>query len=149
MKFKPGLWLVGMKIWSHYRKYLLNDMALTWNTFFCNVGPIKRNPMHSFIPIVLFHNDIPLAMSRPNNFSLQVMPTNCRLYSNISQMLLLYKTWGYYNKFDSTKWLGVYYWSVKIPQCGYMEYWLKYNTLCVKKHIAPQAMCNHPPLVCR
>ena len=29
-------------------------------------------------------------------------PSNC-LYSNASQILLLYKTWGYYNKFDSVK----------------------------------------------
>ena len=29
------------------------------------------------------------------------------MYSNISQILLLYKTWGFYNKFDSTKSLGV------------------------------------------
>ena len=27
-------------------------------------------------------------------------PASCRLYSNISQILLLYKTWWYYNKFD-------------------------------------------------
>ena len=31
-----------------------------------------------------------------------------RLYSNISQILLQYKTWGHYNKFDPTKSLGVY-----------------------------------------
>ena len=29
-------------------------------------------------------------------------------FSNISQILLLYKTWGYYNKFDSIKSLGIY-----------------------------------------
>ena len=54
--------------------------------------------------------------------------------SNISQMLLLYKTWRYYNKFDSTKPLGVYYRCVKIPQCGYIEHGLKdiafYVTAC-------------------
>ena len=27
-------------------------------------------------------------------------PASCRLYRNISQILLLYKTWWYYNKFD-------------------------------------------------
>ena len=32
-----------------------------------------------------------------------VITTHCRLYSNISQILLLYKTRRYYNKFDSTK----------------------------------------------
>ena len=64
--------------------------------------------------------------------------THCRLYSNISQILLLYKTWRYHNKFDSTKSLGLHYRCVKIPQCGYMEHGLKdivfyvqstYNTL--------------------
>ena len=38
-----------------------------------------------------------------------------RLYSNISQILLLYKTWWYNNKFDSTKSLVVRYRCVKIP----------------------------------
>ena len=47
-----------------------------------------------------------------------VITTPCRLYSNISQILLLYKTWRYYNKFDSTKSLGVRYRCVKIPRCG-------------------------------
>ena len=42
------------------------------------------------------------------------------MYSNISQIFLLYKTWGYHNKFVSTKSLGVYYWCVKIPRYGYM-----------------------------
>ena len=69
------------------------------------------------------------------------------MYSNISQILLLYKTWGFHNKFDSTKSLGVYYWCVKIPQCRYMEHGLKYFTSYVQKHIAPLAMCYHPPLV--
>ena len=41
------------------------------------------------------------------------------MYSNISQILMLYKTWGYYNKFDS---LGVCYWCAKVQQCGYMEH---------------------------
>ena len=49
----------------------------------------------------------------------------CRLYSNVSQILQLYKTWRYYNKFDSTVSLGVHYRCVKIPQCGYMEHVLK------------------------
>ena len=31
------------------------------------------------------------------------MTTICPLYSNISQILLLYETWGHYNKFDCSK----------------------------------------------
>ena len=38
--------------------------------------------------------------------------------SSSSQILLLYKTWRYYNKFDSMKSLGLRYRYVKIPQCG-------------------------------
>ena len=35
--------------------------------------------------------------SEHRKISSRVITTNCRLYSNISQILLLYKTWGYYN----------------------------------------------------
>ena len=69
------------------------------------------------------------------------------MYSNISEILLLYKTWEYYNKFDSAESLGVYYCCVKIPQCGYMEHGLKYIMFYIQKHIAPLAMCYNPPLV--
>ena len=31
--------------------------------------------------------------------------------------------------------MGAYYWYVKIPQCGYMEYGLKYIAFYVQKHI--------------
>ena len=63
----------------------------------------------------------------------------------MSQTLLLYKTW--LNKFDSTKSLGVCYWCVKIPQCGYMEHGLKHITYYVQKHIAALVMCYNPALV--
>ena len=69
------------------------------------------------------------------------------MYSNISQILLLYKMWGYHNKFDSTKSLRICYWCVKIPQCGYMGHGLKLITFYVKKHIAGLARCHNPSLV--
>ena len=75
------------------------------------------------------------------------MTTNCRLYSNISQILLLYKTWGNYNKFDSMKSLGVCYWYVKIPQCGYMGHALQLIRFYVKKRIAALGGCHNLPLV--
>ena len=50
------------------------------------------------------------------------MTTNFQLCSNISQILMLYKTWGHYNKFVSIKSLRVYYWYIKIPQCRCTEY---------------------------
>ena len=117
----------------------------------------------SFILIALFHYYFPLAMCSPNSvfewnkknssnlssryISLLVRTTNCPLYSNISQILLLYETWGYYNKFDSMKSLGVYYWYVKMPRCGCVEHGLECITFYVKKYIAPLAVCYGPTLV--
>ena len=70
------------------------------------------------------------------------------MYGNISQILLLYKTWGYYNKFDSTKLLGVCYWCVKIPQYAFTGHGLKVITFYVQKHIAALEMCHNQQLVC-
>ena len=43
---------------------------------------------------------------------------------------------GYYNKFDSMKSFGVYYWYVKMPRCGcvqhgseYITFYVQYSTL--------------------
>ena len=50
--------------------------------------------------------------------------------------IYIYKTWGIsYNKFDSMESLGVYYWYVKMSQCG-----------CVEFHVAPLAGCPGPLL---
>ena len=49
----------------------------------------------------MFHKYFPLAVSSPNNVWAVSRTINCRLGCNISQILLLYKVWGYYNKFDS------------------------------------------------
>ena len=62
-------------------------------------------------------------------------------------ILLLYKIWGYQNKFNSAKSLGVYYWCVKIPQRSCLESGLKYITFYVQQHIAHFAMCHNPPQV--
>ena len=43
--------------------------------------------------------------------------------------------------------IGVCYWCVKIPQCGYMEHGLKHFTFYVKKYIATLAMCYNSSLV--
>ena len=53
----------------------------------------------------------------------------------------------YYNKFDSTKSLGVCYWCVKMPHCGYIEHGLKHIIFCVQKHIAALVRCYNPWLV--
>ena len=73
-------------------------------------------------------------MSSPNNIYLLInRTTNCRLYSNISQILLLYKVWVYYNKFDCGIIGGILpicqY--VKMPQCGCVEHGLEYTTFYV------------------
>ena len=71
----------------------------------------------------------PLAVSSPNNvYQLISRTTNRRLYSNSSQILLLYKVWGYHNIFDSMKSLGVYYRHVKMLRCGCVEHGLQYIT---------------------
>ena len=75
-----------------------------------------------------------------------VRTTNFRFFCNISQILLLYKTWEYYNKFDATKSLGVCYWYAKITH-GYMEHGLKNVAFYVQKHIAPWAICYNRLLV--
>ena len=78
-----------------------------------------------------------LEVSSPNNvYQLISRTTDCRLYSNISQILLQYKVWGYYYKFDTVKSLAVYYWYVKMPWnacvCGA---WIRiYYILCSKTH---------------
>ena len=69
------------------------------------------------------------------------------MYSNISQVLLLYKTWRHYNKCGSTKSFRVYYWYVKIRQCRYMGHGLKYITFYVQKHVAPLPFCYNLLLV--
>ena len=69
------------------------------------------------------------------------------MYSNISQILLLYKTWRYYNQFDSPKSLGVCYWYVKIPHCGYMDHELKHISFYVQKRVVAMGMCYNPALV--
>ena len=53
--------------------------------------------------------------------------------------------WGYYNKFDSMKSLGIYYWYVKMPRCGCLEHGLEYLSFYVQKHIADLAACSGPP----
>ena len=81
----------------------------------------------------IFH----LAVISPNNVNWLIRrTTNVRLYSNISQILLLYKVSGYYNKFDSAKWLG---YITDMSKCHDACGWsmdLEYITRYVQKQIA-------------
>ena len=67
--------------------------------------------------------------------------------SNVSQMLLVYKTWGYYSKFEPMKSMRIYYWYIKVPQCGYMGHGLRNITFYVQKHIAYRVVCHNFLLV--
>ena len=68
---------------------------------------------------LLFKKNIPFChapewwAARTTYIISSVKTTNCLLYSNIAQILLLYKTWGCFNQFHSMKSLVVCYWYVK------------------------------------
>ena len=64
----------------------------------------------------------------------------------MSHILLLYKTWGHYNKFDSTK-LRFCYWCIQILQCRFMGHELKLITFYAQNDIAVFAICHDPRLV--
>ena len=75
--------------------------------------------------IVLFHNDFSSQQwaAQTLYISSWIITTNCWLYCNISQMLLLYKTPQIWFT------MGVY------------GAWIKHITFYVKKHIEPWTMC--------
>ena len=101
-----------------------------------------------YVAIVQFYNDFSLAVSCLNNVNYLIFYNNqLTVLEQYFKILLLCKTWGYYNKFDSTKSIGAYYWYVKKQQSGYMEHGLKDIAFYVKKHLAPRAVCYDFPLV--
>ena len=60
---------------------------------------------------------------------------------------MLCKLWGYYNKFDSMKSLGVCYWYVKMSRCGCVEHGLENITVYVQGYITHLAACSGRLLV--
>ena len=54
----------------------------------------NNNPQETIDVIVLFHHYFPPSGEQPKKYILAHKSTNCRLYGNISQILLLYKIWG-------------------------------------------------------
>ena len=96
-------------------------------------------------PISQWHFPLGWA-ARTMNISSKDITPNHRLYCNISQILLLYKTWGSHHKFDCTKSLGVYYWCVKI-RFGYLDHGLRYIAFYVQKHITHLEIFYNRPLV--
>ena len=73
----------------------VHSRAVLW----CRNGVVRA-------AIVPFHKDFSPSGEQLDYYKL-VITTHCRLYINISQILLLYKTLRYCNTFDSTKSLGV------------------------------------------
>ena len=83
--------------------------------------------------------------ARTPQISSWVMTTHCRLYSNISQILLLYKTWRYSNKVDYEIIGGYVTGVLKMPQCGFMEHGLKYiDFFCSKTYNTLHSCHNFP-----
>ena len=78
-------------------------------------------------PKVLFHDYFSPSGEQLEQRILSYKQNN-RLCSNISQILLLYKVWGYYNKFYSMKSLGIYHWYVRLPRLRI------YYVLCSKTY---------------
>ena len=114
-------------IWKHWLVELLKNPWLLCHKIYSAVGDMVCDDN-----IILFHNGFTSSGEQPEQCILaHNSTTNCRLCSNISQILLLCKTWGYYNKFDSTKSFGAYYWYVTISQCEYMKHGLKHITFYV------------------
>ena len=110
---------------------------------YCYISILWRNH------IDLSLDDFPLSGEQPEQRLIAHISYNHQqFYSNISKILLLPKTWGNYNKLNSTKSLRVCYWYVWITQCGYMEHGLRYLKCYVKQQIAaPWVICYNPPLV--
>ena len=103
--------------------------------------------------IVLYHNSFSPSGEQPKQrllISLEVRTTNCRLYSNISQILLLCKTWGYYNKFDIIKpFRGCYrYVKRKYHNAGTGIYWAWIRIYYVLCYYSAFRGLFWSPLVC-
>ena len=111
--------------------------------------PRVRLPiLNSYTIWIPFHSYFSPAVSSLNNVcQLISRTTNCRLYSNISHILLLYRIWVHYNKFDLMKSLGLDYWYIKMTRCNCEEHGLEYITFYVQIHVAHIAACPEPPLV--
>ena len=79
----------------------------------------------------------PLTVSSLNNVNYLIHYHNQltvveRYITNIAAI----QNMGYYNKIDSTKSMGTYYWcGVKIPKFGYKEHGLKDIAFYVKKNL--------------
>ena len=62
-------------------------------------------------------------------------------------MLLVYKTWGYYNKFDSTKFVGDITDICQNTTIPVLYAWIKYIAFYVQKPVATRVVCYNFPLL--
>ena len=89
---------------------------------------------------------VPLAVSSGTTYINRT--TTCRLYSNISQILLIYKVWGNYNKFASNEIIGGILptcQNVTVRVCGA---WIRIYYVYVQKYIAHLMAYSGTLLVC-
>ena len=79
------------------------------------------DPPSNLTQIVLFHNSFSPSWEQPEQrisaYKSEQPTAGCIIIFH------KYKTWGYYNKFDSIKSLRVCYWYVKIPQINNAGIW--------------------------
>ena len=142
----PEFWCSSLKF---YWSYLCHYIYMYIYCFAAHRAG-KMNQMAAMcmslcgLQIVLFHNYFSPSTEQPEQHILA--------YKQNNQLqvifMLLYKIWGYYNRFDSMKSLGLYYWYVKMPRCGCVHHGLEYITFCVQKYITHLVACSGPLLVC-
>ena len=98
--------------------------------------------------IILFHNYFSLAVStRTAYISLYAEQSTASFITIFHKYCFSYKVLGYYNKFDSMKSVGVYYWYVKMTRCGCVRHGIGYFSYYVKKTYSALG-CLYCPL-CR
>ena len=107
VKYRQILWMTDKK---NLRAYILMYISVTTivnkHVFALILNamcpPVTITPKTEHSLMVPFRKDFPLAVSSSKTPQINpwVITTHCRLYRNNSQILLLYKTWRYYNKLD-------------------------------------------------
>ena len=119
-------------MWYHYN--ILTVIYIDLNQF--------RLSNITTLPIVPFHNDIPLAVTSLNNVNQLI------LYNNQQRVVKQYFTnstaiqnMGYYNKFDSTKYIGGILLICKDTIVRVYRAWIKIY-FYVQKHIAARVVLS-------
>ena len=113
-----------------------------------NLINIKPDDGLSTSTIILFHNEFsPSSEQLEKRVSAHTLWQPTFVCIAIIYKYCCFTKHGYIITNLTTKSLGVYYWYVKIPRCGYIEHGLKDVAFYVQKHIEPWAVCYTPLLV--